>query len=71
MSCQLLSNVMDRFRLFGVRFVLDNFRAQHTNIFIFAHLKVACVKLDRAPLSHLDANSRSQIPARDLAPFNS
>lgn len=66
MDSQTLSDVMDRFRQFGVRFALDDFGSQYANISIFTHVKFDCVKLDRTLISDLAANARSQMLVRNL-----
>lgn len=66
MDSRALSDVMDRFRQFGIHFALDDFGSQYANIAIFTHVKFDCVKLDRTLIADLASNARSQMLVRDL-----
>ena len=66
MDSQTLSEVMDRFRQFGIQFALDDFGSRYANISIFTHVKFDFVKLDRSLISDLATNARSQMLVRNL-----
>lgn len=61
-----LSEVLNRFREFGLHFALDDFGSQYANISIFTNVKFDSVKLDRSLISELADNPRGRMLVRDL-----
>lgn len=61
-----LSEVMDRFREFGIKFALDDFGSEYANIAIFTNVKFDCVKLDRRLIADLASNPRARMLVSDL-----
>ncbi len=61
-----LSEVLERFRSYGLRFSLDDFGSQYANLSIFTNVKFDSVKLDRSLIADLTSNVRCQMLIRDL-----
>ena len=63
---QALAEVLDRFRELGMRFSLDDFGSEYSNISIFTNVKFDSVKLDRSLIAHLPSNPKGQMLVQDL-----
>ena len=61
-----LSNVMDKFREFGIKFSLDDFGSAYSNLSIFTNVNFDCVKLDRSLISGIVDNPRGKMLVRDI-----
>ena len=63
---QSLSEVLERFREFGMKFSLDDIGVGYANISIFTNVKFDSVKLDRSLIAQLPGNPKGQMLVRDL-----
>lgn len=62
-----LDETMQRFRDFGIRFSLDDFGSQYSNLSIFTNVKFDVVKLDRSLINDITQNKMNQMLVKDLA----
>ncbi len=61
-----LTDVMNRFREFGIRFGLDDFGSQYANLSIFTNVRFDTVKLDRSLIAEMPGNSINRMLVRDI-----
>ena len=61
-----LTEVMESFRQFGLRFALDDFGSEYANLSIFTSVKFDTVKLDRSLVAGLCDNPINQMLIKDI-----
>lgn len=65
-SQETLSEIMGRFREYGVTFALDDFGSKYSNLAIFTNVRFDTVKLDMSLVSEVVRNEKSQMLVRDI-----
>ncbi|HIU66397.1 MAG TPA: EAL domain-containing protein, partial [Candidatus Caccomorpha excrementavium] len=62
----VLSGIIERFREFGLRFALDDFGSNYSNIAVFTNIKFDTIKLDRSLIKELTGNNVGKMLVRDI-----
>ncbi|MDO5134992.1 MAG: EAL domain-containing protein [Eubacteriales bacterium] len=65
-SQSALNRVMSKFREFGVRFSMDDFGSQYSNLSVFTNVKFDTVKLDRSLVTEVTRNEMSRMLIKDI-----